>query len=158
MTTQPIPTLLDWCGGLANIQRLTTRFYEKVPQDSVLAPVFASMDPHHAEHVAAFVAEVFGTEKPYSTMGGSHAGMIGRHLGRHLTDVQRKRWIALMLDTADEIGLPDDPEFRAAFVGYLEWGTRLAVLNSLEGVAQPTEGLPMPVWGWGPPGGPYIPN
>jgi hemoglobin len=156
MTTQPIPTLLDWCGGLANIQRLTTRFYEKVPQDSVLAPVFAGMGPHHAEYVAAFVAEVFGSEKPYSAMGESHAGMIGRHLGRLLTDVQRKRWIALMLDTADEVGLPDDPEFRAAFVGYLEWETRLAVLNSQDGVAPPTEGLPMPVWGWGPPGGPYI--
>lgn len=60
MTSGPIPTLLDWCGGLTNIQRLTTRFYEKVPQDSVLAPVFAGTDPHHAEHVAAFVAEVFG--------------------------------------------------------------------------------------------------
>jgi truncated hemoglobin YjbI len=50
MTNKPIPTLLDWCGGLTNIQRLTTRFYERVPQDPVLAPVFAGMDPHHAEH------------------------------------------------------------------------------------------------------------
>jgi truncated hemoglobin YjbI len=84
MTTQPIPTLLEWCGGLANIQHLTTRFYEKVPEDSVLAPVFAGMDPHHADHVAAFVAEIFGSEQPYTASGGSHAGMIGRHLGRHL--------------------------------------------------------------------------
>jgi hemoglobin len=35
-----------------------------------------------------------------------------------------------MLETADEICLPSDPEFRAAFMGYLEWGTRLAVMNS----------------------------
>jgi hemoglobin len=83
--------------------------------------------------------------------------MIGKHLGRHLTEIQRKGWISLMLDTADEIGLPDDPEFRAAFVGYLEWGTRLAVLNSQDGVASPAEDSPMPVWGWGPPGGPYVP-
>jgi hypothetical protein len=45
--------------------------------------------------------------------------MIGRHLGRHLTEELRKRWLALMLATADEMGLPSDPEFRAAFVG---WG------------------------------------
>jgi hemoglobin len=61
-----------------------------------------------------------------------------------------------MLETADEVGLPDDPEFRAAFVGYLEWGTRLAVLNSAEGVPEPEGEPPMPVWGWGPPGGPWL--
>jgi hemoglobin len=157
MATERIPTLLEWCGGLSSIRRLTTRFYEKVPEDPILAPVFASMNPHHAEHVAAFVAEVFGSEKPYTTSGGSHAGMIGKHLGRRLTETQRKRWISVMLDTADEIGLPDDPEFRAAFVGYLEWGTRLAVLNSQSGATLSSEGQPMPVWGWGSPGGPYRP-
>ncbi len=47
--------------------------------------------------------------------------MIARHLGRALTGTQRKRWIELMLETADEVGLPHDPEVRAAFVGYLEW-------------------------------------
>ena len=31
---------------------------------------------------------------------------------------------------ADVAGLPDDPEFRAALMGYAEWGTRLAVQNS----------------------------
>ena len=34
---------------------------------------------------------------------------------------------------ADDAGLPDDPEFRAALVGYLEWGTRLAMHNSQPG-------------------------
>jgi hypothetical protein len=28
---------------------------------------------------------------------------------------------------ADDAALPDDPEFRAAFMGYVEWGTRLAL-------------------------------
>lgn len=65
----------------------------------------------HAQHVAAFVAEVFGREKPYTAMGGSHAGMIGGHLGRHLTDVQRKRWISMMLDMADELGCLMIPNF-----------------------------------------------
>ena len=39
--------------------------------------------------------------------------------------------------------------------GYLEWGTRLAVINSQDGVTKPEPGLPMPAWGWGPPGGPW---
>lgn len=150
-----IPTLSEWAGGPAVFEKLTAEFYSRVPHDPVLAPVFAGMDPHHAIHVAHFVAEVFGGPKAYTRDGGSHAQMIGRHLGRRLTHEQRKRWIALMLETADDVGLPDDPEFRAAFVGYLEWGTRLAVLNSQDGVEAPSDDPPMPVWGWGPPGGPW---
>jgi hemoglobin len=74
-----------------------------------------------------------------------------------LTEAHRKRWIELLLQTADELELPDDPEFRSAFVAYLEWGTRIAVINSkTTSVTEPTD-EPMPQWGWGVPGGPYIP-
>ena len=155
MMDEVVPKLVDWAGGPAAFAKLTRLFYQRVPADPILAPVFAGMDPHHAEHVAAFITEVFGGPTVYSATLGSHAGMIGRHLGRHLTEEQRRRWIDLMLDTADEAGLPADPEFRAAFVGYLEWGTRLAVINSQDGVTKPEPGLPMPAWGWGPPGGPW---
>jgi hemoglobin len=61
----------------------------------------------------------------------------------------------LLLDCADEVGVPDDPEFRSALVGYLEWGTRLAVLNSHPGAVPPEEGSPMPTWGWGETRGPF---
>jgi hemoglobin len=50
--------------------------------------------------------------------------------------------------------LPDDPEFRSALVAYLEWGSRLAVLNSQPG-AEAVVDAPMPKWDWGVPGGPY---
>ena len=42
----------------------------------------------------------------------------------------------------------------SAFVGYLEWGSRLAVINSQPG-AQIDPDAPMPHWGWGEVGGPY---
>ena len=82
--------------------------------------------------------------------------MLRHHLGRHLTPEQRTRWVQLLLESADEVGLPDDPEFRSAFVAYLEWGSRLAVLNSQDDVA-PSPDQPMPRWGWGEVGGPYRP-
>jgi len=150
-----IPSLAAWAGGKTAITALFKRFYEKVPDDAVLAPVFAGMDPHHAEHVAAFVTEVLGGNRDYTGAGGSHAAMVGRHMGRHLTETQRRRWVELMADTADEVGLPSDPEFRSAFVAYLEWGTRLAVINSQDGAQSPPADAPMPQWGWGVPGGPY---
>ena len=36
------------------------RFYEKVPSDPLLEPLFRKMDPAHFEHVAKFIAEVLG--------------------------------------------------------------------------------------------------
>ena len=53
-----------------------------------------------------------------------------------------------MSQAADDAQLPADPEFRAALVGYLEWGTRLAVENSQPG-ATPVPHAPVPRWGWG---------
>lgn len=149
-----VPTLYEWIGGMPAIERLTTTFYQRVPNDPDLGPVFAGMNPRHAQHVAQFIAEVFGGPATYSAEHGGHAAMVSHHLGRHLTHVQRRRWIELLLACADDLGVPDDPEFRSAFVAYLEWGTRLAVLNSQPGAAPVTD-QPMPAWGWGEVRGPY---
>jgi hemoglobin len=80
--------------------------------------------------------------------------MISHHLNRMLTPEQRMHWAHLIAECADEAGLPDDPEFRSAFVAYIEWGSRLAVINSQPGV-KPKLDAPMPHWGWGEVGGPY---
>jgi hemoglobin len=157
-----VPTLYEWAGGLDALTRLTTRFYAVVPNDRILAPVFAAMPADHATHVAYFLSEVLGGPTRYSSdiaehPPGGHARMIAHHLGRGLTEQQRARWVQLLLSVADEVGLPDDPEFRSAFVAYLEWGSRLAVINSRPGVPDPPP-APMPRWGWGVPGGPYKPN
>jgi hemoglobin len=56
---------------------------------------------------------------------------------------------------SDETGLKSDPEFRSAFVGYIEWGTRLAVINSQLTRNNMNDAGPMPEWGWGEVKGPY---
>jgi hemoglobin len=155
--SESTPTLYDWLGGIAALERLTGRFYERVRDNAILAPVFAHMDGEHPQHVAAFLAEVLGGPAEYSATHGGHPHMIRQHLDRHLSQVQRREWVALLLDTADELALPDDPEFRSALVGYLEWGSRLAVLNS-QSSAQVDADAPMPRWGWGEVKGPYLPD
>ena len=50
--------------------------------------------------------------------------------------------------------MPDNPEFRSAFVAYIEWGSRVAVINSQPG-AEVNVDAPMPEWGWGEVHGPY---
>jgi len=151
-----VPTLFEWAGGMPALEKTFVRFYEKVRQDEMLAPLFAQMSAEHPRFVTQFVAEVLGGPSAYSETHGGHPHMMTRHLNRHLTDAQRKHWMTLLLETADETGLPNDPEFRSALVGYLEWGSRLAVINSQPGAAADPK-APMPRWNWGPPGGPYQP-
>jgi hemoglobin len=152
-----IPSLYEWLGGITVLQKLTELFYSRVPNDALLGPVFAGMSKDHPKHVAEFLGEVFGGPATYSDERGGHPSMIRHHLARSLTQPQRRRWIELLLECGDELGLPDDPEFRSAFVAYLEWGTRLAVINSQPG-ATVTEDAPMPHWGWGEAKGPYVPK
>jgi hemoglobin len=148
MNNPPAPTLYEWLGGIDALNRLTTRFYENVKADALLAPVFAHMSADHPAHVAAFLAEVLGGPTAYSEKHGGHAHMIQQHLNRHLTQEKRQRWVTLLLATADELAMPDDPEFRSALVSYLEWGSRLAVINSQPGATVELH-APMPKWGMG---------
>ena len=152
-----IPTLYEWAGNMEAFEKLTDAFYQKVLRDDLLEPVFRHMSTAHQKHVAHFIAEVFGGPEVYSTSDGSHFKMIQKHIAKHLTEQHRKRWVQLFLETADDIGLPDDPEFRSALVAYIEWGTRIAVLNSNSTDVQMNETEPMPKWGWGVPGKPYMP-
>jgi hypothetical protein len=52
-----------------------------------------------------------------------------------------------MLQSAEDAGLPSDAEFRAAFVAYVEWGSRIALENSGDG-ATPPPNMPVPKWWW----------
>ncbi|GIJ46513.1 globin [Virgisporangium aliadipatigenens] len=142
------PTLYEWAGGSDAFVRLCEAFYRLVVADELLAPLFSGMAPDHAKHVATWLAEVFGGPATYTAERGGYPTMLRHHLGMGITERQRRRWVNLMMDAADEVGLPDDPEFRAAFVGYVEWGTRLALANSRPGAA-PVPQAPVPRWGWG---------
>lgn len=142
------PTLYEWAGGTAALTRLTEAFYRRVVEDDLLRPLFAHMDPDHPRYVALWLGEVFGGPAAYTAERGGYPHMLSQHLGKAITEPQRRRWVNLLMDAADEVGLPDDPEFRAAFAGYIEWGTRLAVQNSQPG-AHPPQRAPVPKWGWG---------
>ncbi len=148
------PTMFEWCGGLPALTRMTRLFYERhVPEDPLLAPLFANMSADHPQRVAKWLGEVFGGPSSYSDELGGYSQMMHQHIGKELTEERRARWVALILRSADEAGLPGDPEFRSAFTAYIEWGSRIALENSQAG-AQPPEHMPMPHWDWGTAGPP----
>jgi CDGSH-type Zn-finger protein/truncated hemoglobin YjbI len=148
------PTLFEWVGGLPALTRMTHLFYDKyIPQEPLLRPLFVGMAADHPERVAAWLGEVFGGPKNYSQQYGGYPRMLSQHVGKHISEAQRARWVSLLSQAADEAGVPADPEFRSAFLSYIEWGSRLAVENSALG-AHPPLHMPMPHWNWGTAGPP----
>lgn len=147
------PTLFEWMGGREVLNSLLKRFYEKVKEDDLISPLFEHMADDHHTHVAMWFEEVLGGEPIYTEERGGFKTMLSRHKGRAIRPEQRDRWVALMLETADEVNLPSDPEFRSAFVAYIEWGSRRALANS-QPDAPPSKRDTVPRWGWGeaPPG------
>ena len=142
------PTLFEWAGGFPALLRMTRIFYSKyVPQDPLVGPLFAKMSPDHPERVAAWLSEVFGGPHLYSEQYGGYSRMISQHVGKRITEEQRARWVEMLCRSADDAMLPNDAEFRAAFVAYLEWGSRIGKENSQED-ALPPPNMPVPHWWW----------
>lgn len=153
-----LPTVYEWAGGIEAFERLTNVFYRRIldERDPLLEPIFRHMGSEHVPHVAAWLAETFGGPRRYTEEMGGYEHMLAKHRNLRLTEEQRKRWVQRIAEAADEAGLPDDPEFRSAFLAYVEWGTRIAVINSQPGAAPP-EHAPVPRWGWGE-AKPYVTN
>ena len=152
-----IPTLYDWAGGMPVFERLINTFYDLTLQDDLLKPFFQHMSELHVHYVALWFAEVLGGPAESSKIHGplkGHGHMILQHLRLPLTEEIRQRWIKLMQQAADIEKLPGDPEFRSAFLAYIEWGTRMNYVF-LDGAPVPDES-PVPTWGWGE-RTPYIP-
>ena len=151
------PTLYEWAGGPAAFERLINAFYNRVEGDELLSPLFpGGVTAEHRTHVTAWWREVFGGPAEYTEHHGGYHRMVNKHVGLGINAEQRFRFASLMSRAADDAGLPDDPEFRAAFVGYVEWGTRIALANSAPG-ADVVQQAPVPRWGWGV-APPYVPG
>jgi hemoglobin len=143
------PTLYEWAGGRAAIERMIDAFYDRVERDDLLGRLFpGGVSAEHRDHVTTWWSEVFGGPPRYTEALGGYEHMLGKHKGLAITAEQRHRFVSLMSLAADDAGLPDDPEFRSALLAYLEWGTRLAFANSQAG-AELVEHVPVPRWGWG---------
>jgi hemoglobin len=143
------PTIYEWAGERPAFERWLNMFYDLVEQDDLLAAVFGGrVSEAHRRSATAWWCEVMGGPAAYTDRHGGYEQMLARHIGLEITAEQRLRFVTLLSRAADDADLPADPEFRAAIVGYAEWGSRLAVHNSQTGAAV-AEHAPVPRWGWG---------
>lgn len=143
------PTIYAWAGERAAFERWLNQFYDLVEDDDLLGPVFlGQVTEEHRQHVTTWWCEVMGGPADYTAALGGYEHMLSKHRGLGITAEQRLRFVTLLSRAADLADLPTDPEFRAALMGYAEWGTRLAVHNSGD-APDVAEHAPVPRWGWG---------
>lgn len=144
------PTIYAWGGGREAFERWLNRFYDLIEQDAPdIAALFGGrVSEEHRVHVTDWWCEVMGGPATYTGERGGYEHMLARHKELGITPEQRLEFVTLISRAADDVGLPPDPEFRAALIGYAEWGSRLAMHNSQPG-ADVVEQAPVPRWGWG---------
>jgi hemoglobin len=140
--------LYEDVGGIDGLRRLSTAFYERVLADPVLAPVFVNFTPTHVDHVAVWLAEVFGGPDEFTTRLGGHQTLLSTHLGLGIRDEHRQRWLELMAEAIDTT-LPARPELRATLMAYFDWGTAIAQDVSHQPAGSDLgEPGPTPRWGY----------
>ncbi|HEX4308258.1 MAG TPA: group II truncated hemoglobin [Solirubrobacterales bacterium] len=144
------PTIVEWGGGAEAFGRWLNRFYDLVEADGTLMPLFGDVvSVEHRDHVTAWWVEVMGGPADYTATLGGYPAMLAHHRHLAITPGQRRLFVNLLSQAADEADLPADPEFRAAIIGYAEWGSRLAMHNSDPTADDVAAEAPVPRWGWG---------
>jgi truncated hemoglobin YjbI len=86
-----------------------------------IAAIFGGrVSEEHRAHVTDWRVEVMGGPAAYTERHGGYEHMLARHHDLGITVEQRLAVVTLLSRAADDVGLPGDPEFRAAIMGYPE--------------------------------------
>ena len=143
-----MPSLYEFAGGEGALHELEDTFYGKVLADPLLQPLFGAGQPRHVENLTAFTAESFGGPDRFSReLGFRH--LIDVHRGLRIREEQRRRFVELYAEALDESDMPPDEDFRAAVMEHIEFGTRVAMQNSLatdDSELHPLRAVPR--WTW----------
>ncbi len=143
------PTLFEFAGGDPAFLALATAHQARCLSDPELNHPFShpGQHPQHVERLAAYWAEVMGGPRRYSERCGDHSDVLAIHGGNgDMSDLGR-RFVECFVSAADDAGLPEDPEFRAALRAYMQWAVDEVLVYGPPGTPVPP-GLPMPRWTW----------
>jgi hemoglobin len=144
------PSLYEFAGGTQAFLKLATAHHARCLADPVLNHPFSHPDqnPDHVERLAGYWGEVMGGPPDYSQRwGGDEPGLVHMHAGMgDLSDLGR-RFTECFMQAADDVGLPADPEFRAALRAYMEWAVSDVALSHPNDTDVPAD-LRIPHWSW----------
>jgi hemoglobin len=143
--------MFEFAGGDPAFLALAAAHHERCLHDPELNHPFShGVNPEHVERLAAYWAEVFGGPARFSELYGGHSAMLGIHAGQGAGDDYGPRFVACFMQAADDVGLPDDPDFRAGIRSYMEWAVEEVVSYAPHGAVVPVD-LPIPRWSWSGP-------
>jgi hemoglobin len=142
------PSLFEFAGGEPAFLALARAHHERCLADPVLNHPFShTANPEHVERLAAYWAEVLGGPPTYSETCSDQLAMIVLHAHTGADAEFGPRFVDCFVGAMDEVGLPDDPEFRAVMRAYMEWATRDVMAYAPFGAAVPDD-LVVPRWSW----------
>ena len=103
--------------GEAGIHEVVAAFYQQVPADSILGPMYPADDLEGAEHrLRSFLVYRFGGPDTYLSERG-HPRLRMRHAPFAVNQAARDRWVELMTTAIDRSSLAD--EVKAAMKTFL---------------------------------------
>jgi hemoglobin len=140
--------MFEFAGGNQAFLALAAAHHERCLRDPELNHPFShGVNPEHVERLAHYWAEVFGGPARYSDLHGGHSAMLETHARHGAGQDYGPRFVACFMQAADDVGLPDDAEFRTALRSYMEWATQEVISYAPSDVQVPAN-LPVPRWTW----------
>lgn len=138
--------MLEHIGGRERLKALVEHFHGEVMKDDLLGEMFRKAKPTHSAHLFAFLEEVMGGKMTYTNRHNGVEGLFDAHENLSITDDQRRRFVSLMIESLDAVGMPEDERFRSAFAKRINDGSMFSMTLSQPGAAR--------LWPW-PPVGTY---
>lgn len=118
--------LFDRVDGEAFFERLTTRFYDRVAVDPVLAPLYPADDMDGArERLRLFLQQFWGGPQTYSEQRG-HPRLRMRHAPFVIGEAEREAWYRNMAISVGEMVEAGElsAEDEALMLGYFDHSAR----------------------------------
>ena len=143
------PSLYEFAGGDAAFLALAQAHHVRCLADPQLNHPFSHPDQHpqHVERLAEYWAEVLGGPPRFSQECSDQSTLLQMHAGNgDMTDLGQ-RFVACFVAAADDAGLPDDADFRAALRAYMEWAVADVLVYSPVDARVPAD-VGMPRWDW----------
>lgn len=143
------PTLFEVAGGQPGLLRLAHAHHARCLADELLNHPFSHEDghPQHLERLAAYWGEVLGGPSTYSETMLDETGLERMHAGNGDMSDLAPRFVDCFVGAMGDVGMPDDPGFRGAMSGYMEWATQRFVAYP-DDPADVPDGLAVPRWDW----------
>ncbi|RMG41473.1 MAG: globin [Methanobacteriota archaeon] len=111
--------LLELIGGEKTVERLVEIFYSKIEKDPLLRPLFPDDLEEGKKWQKLFLIQRFGGKRDYEKQRG-HPRLRKRHMPFKIGFKERDRWVQLMKESLDEVGITEKHPARFQLDRYFE--------------------------------------